>query len=57
MSRFYRGGVAVFGLLFIGIGIALIVVTAARGGGIGYLLGALFVAAGSGRLYLLLRGP
>ena len=57
MSRFYRGGVAVFGLLFIGIGIALIVVTAARGGRIGYLLGALFVAAGSGRLYLLLRGP
>jgi len=56
MRRFYRGGIALFGLLFVGIGIALIVVTATRGGGIGYLLGALFVAAGTARLYLLLRG-
>ena len=56
MRRFYRGGVAVFGLLFVGIGIGLIVVTATRGGGIGYLLGALFVAAGTARLYLLIRG-
>jgi len=53
VNRFYRGGVAVFGVLFVGIGVALIVATAARGGGIGYLLGALFVAAGVGRIVLL----
>ena len=52
---FYRGGLTVFALTFIGIGIALIVVTALNGGGIGYLLGALFVAAGAARLYLLQR--
>ena len=54
--RFYRGGLTVFALLFVAIGIALVVVTARSGGGIGYLLGALFVAAGAGRLYLLRRG-
>jgi hypothetical protein len=33
---------------------ALLVVTAARGGGlVGYLLGVLFIALGVGRLYLL----
>ena len=53
---FYRGGLTVFALAFIGIGVALIVVTAAHGGGvIGYLLGTLFVAAGAARLYLLRR--
>jgi hypothetical protein len=52
---FYRGGLTVFALAFIGIGIALVVVTARNGGGIGYLLGALFVAAGAARLYLLRR--
>ena len=53
---FYRGGLTVFALVFIGIGIALIVVTASHGGGVvGYLLGSLFVAAGAARLYLLRR--
>ena len=56
MKRLYRGGIVVFGLLFVGVGVALIVVTAAHGGGIGFLLGALFVAAGTARLYLLIRG-
>ena len=43
-----------FALAFLGIGIALLVVTAARGGGlVGYLLGVLFIALGVGRLYLL----
>ncbi len=42
-----------FALTFVGIGIALLALTAARGGGIGYLLGALFVAVGAGRLYML----
>jgi hypothetical protein len=50
----YRAGIAVFGVAFVGIGIALVAVTAARGGGaFGYLIGVLFVALGLGRLYLL----
>jgi hypothetical protein len=50
----YRGATALFALAFLGIGIALVVVTAARGGGlVGYLLGVLFAALGVGRLYLL----
>ena len=57
MRNFYRVGIAVFGVTFIGIGFALLIVTALHGGGVvGFLLGALFVAAGAGRLYLLLRG-
>jgi hypothetical protein len=51
---FYRGATALFALAFLGIGIALVVVTASRGGGlVGYLLGVLFIALGVGRLYLL----
>ena len=51
---FYRGATALFGVAFLGIGIALVIVTAARGGGfVGYLLGVLFGALGVGRLYLL----
>jgi hypothetical protein len=51
---FYRGATALFALAFLGIGIALLVVTAARGGGlVGYLLGVLFIGLGVGRLYLL----
>ena len=50
----YRRAVAVLGVTFIGIGIALLAVTAAHGGAVfGYLVGALFVALGAGRLYLL----
>jgi hypothetical protein len=50
----YRYGIAAFAVVFVGIGIALVAVTAARGGGaFGYLLGILFVALGFGRLYLL----
>jgi hypothetical protein len=50
---FYRAGLTIFALVFIGIGVALLVVTGTHGGGIGYLLGLLFVAAGVARLYLL----
>ena len=50
----YRSGIALFGVVFVGIGIALLAVTAAQGGAaFGYLLGVLFVALGLGRLYLL----
>jgi hypothetical protein len=52
--RFYRNAIAVFGVVFAGIGVALVVVTAVNGGGaVGYVLGLLFVALGLGRLYLL----
>jgi hypothetical protein len=51
---FYRSSIAVFGVLFVGIGMALLVVTVIHGGGaVGYLIGVLFVALGLGRLYLL----
>ena len=53
----YRGVVAVLALLFVGIGIALLAVTAANGGGVlGFLLGAMFIALGIGRLTLLRKG-
>ena len=55
--RAYRISVAVLALTFVGIGIALLAVTAAHGGGLlGFVLGGLFVALGVGRLTLLLRG-
>ena len=43
----------IFGVVAIGLGIALIVQTARQGGGVGYLIGALFIGLGAGRLYLL----
>ena len=51
----YRRAVFLFSLVFVGIGIALISVTAVHGGGVGYLLGALFIAVGAGRITLLRR--
>ena len=55
--RLYRSAVAVLAVAFVGIGVALLAVTTAEGGGlIGYLLGALFIALGIGRLTLLARG-
>ena len=52
----YRAGVAIFAVAFVAIGIALVALTAIRGGGaVGFVLGALFVAAGIGRLSLLRR--
>jgi len=56
VSGLYKRSVFVFGLVAIGLGIALVAETVAAGGGsTGYLLGALFVALGIGRLYLLRR--
>ena len=53
----YRGAIAVLAVSFIGIGVALLAVTAAHGGGVlGFVLGGLFIALGVGRLTLLLRG-
>jgi uncharacterized membrane protein HdeD (DUF308 family) len=54
MTRMYRKSVLVFGILAIVIGFALLVRTANGGGGaVGYVIGALFVALGTARLYLL----
>jgi hypothetical protein len=56
MNDAYRYGVALFALVFIGLGLAIIVVTTVRGGAVfGYLMGFLFLALGVGRLYLLRR--
>jgi hypothetical protein len=51
--RLHRGAVVAFSILFVAIGLALLVRTAAEGGGVvGFLLGGLFVALGAGRLTL-----
>ena len=56
MTGMYRRSVLVFGVLAIAIGFALLFKTANEGGGtVGYTIGALFVALGSGRFYLLRR--
>jgi len=56
VTGFYRRSIVVFGVLAVGLGIALLVETVAVGGGsIGYVLGILFVGLGIGRLYLLRR--
>jgi hypothetical protein len=53
----YRGVVTVLALVFVGIGVALLAVTAVNGGGVlGFVLGALFIALGVGRLTLLRKG-
>jgi hypothetical protein len=54
--RWYRRSVVLFSTTFIGLGFALLVATALRGGGTtGFLVGALFIALGTARLYLLRR--
>lgn len=54
----YRNLVTLTSLTMVAIGLVLIGLTLARvGAGVGLLLGALFVAAGSGRLWLIRRRP
>jgi hypothetical protein len=54
--RVYRTIVVLLALTFIGIGFALLAVTAAHGGGIlGFVVGGMFIALGAGRLTLLRR--
>ena len=49
----YRRSIYVFSGIFVLIGLALLVVTAVNGGGlVGFVLGALFVALGVGRIQL-----
>jgi hypothetical protein len=50
---FYGWAVVLFSVVFVGIGVALLIRTAAEGGGaVGFLLGGLFIALGVGRLTL-----
>jgi uncharacterized membrane protein HdeD (DUF308 family) len=54
VNQVYRRSVLVFGSLAIVLGFAILVRTAFAGGGtVGYAVGALFVALGAARLYLL----
>ena len=55
MKGAYRSATAIFGLIAIGLGVAIVVQTARHGGGFGYAIGVLFAALGAGRLYLLGR--
>jgi hypothetical protein len=49
----YRRSIYVFSGIFVLIGLALLVITAINGGGlVGFVLGALFVALGVGRIQL-----
>jgi hypothetical protein len=52
----YRTTTFAFGVIVVVLGLAILVRTASLGGGsFGYVVGALFVGLGAGRLYLLLR--
>jgi hypothetical protein len=57
----HRAATRILSLTMIGIGLAIIVRTVLAGGGggiaVGFLLGAMFVALGAGRLYLQSRSP
>jgi hypothetical protein len=55
----YQLAVRIFSVTIIGFGIAILIVTLARGGGplaVGVLFGLLFIALGAGRLWLSRRG-
>jgi uncharacterized membrane protein HdeD (DUF308 family) len=54
VTGIYRKFVLVFGVLAVLLGFALLFKTAHDGGGtVGYTIGALFIALGAARLYLL----
>jgi hypothetical protein len=49
----YRTAVFVFGAVFVGLGVAILVVTAVNGGGVvGFVMGGLFLALGVARIQL-----
>jgi len=57
-ERVYRGAVRTFSLAFVAIGLLVLVLTLANGGGpasLGFLLGIAFLAVGIGRLWLATR--
>jgi hypothetical protein len=51
--RAYRTSIAVLSAIFVVLGFAILFRTAAAGGGVGFVFGALFIALGTGRLWLL----
>jgi hypothetical protein len=52
----YRSLTQLSAIVLVGLGLAMLAVTLWHGGGVGLLVGVLFVVAGLGRLYLLRRG-
>ena len=59
LSEGYQLAVRIFSVTIIGFGLAMVIVTLARGGGplaLGVIFGLLFMAVGAGRLYLSLQG-
>jgi hypothetical protein len=56
VNEHHRRATVAFGLVAVGLGLALLIRTASLGGGtVGFALGALFLALGVGRLYLARR--
>ena len=51
----YRSLTQLTAFLLVALGLTMLVVTAWHGGGVGLLLGTMFVLAGAGRLWLLRR--
>ena len=51
----YRSLTQLTAFMMIGLGVAILAVTLWYGGGVGLLIGPLFVAAGAGRIWLLRR--
>ncbi len=51
----YRTLTRISAALLVALGVTMFVVTLWHGGGVGLVLGSLFVAAGAGRLFLLRR--
>lgn len=57
-ERVYRGAVRAFSLAMAAIGLAVLVLTLANGGGpasVGFLIGIAFLLVGAGRLWLSMR--
>lgn len=57
-ERIYHGAVRAFSLAFVAIGLVVLVVTLANGGGpasVGFLMGIAFLLVGGGRLWLASR--
>jgi hypothetical protein len=57
-ERVYRGAVRAFSLVFVAIGLLVLVVTLANGGGpasLGFLMGVAFLLVGVGRLWIGMR--
>lgn len=51
----HRSAVQLLAIVMVGLGVTMLAITLVRGGGVGVLLGVLFIAAGAGRLYLVRR--